>query len=93
MYVDIKSQRGYQNRKNKTAGTRESIVFCSQLSCSSLLRKNIRKVSMDKKFAVFVDAENFRAKEYISVIKEIANHGEILIKQVWGDWNSPTMKT
>jgi uncharacterized protein (TIGR00288 family) len=48
---------------------------------------------MDKKFAVFVDGENISAKDYISVIKEIAKHGEILIKQVWGDFKSPNMKT
>jgi len=48
---------------------------------------------MDKKFAVFVDGENISAKYYESVIKEICLYGEILIKKVYGDRATPSMKT
>jgi len=47
---------------------------------------------MDKKFAVLVDGDNICAKDYEPVIKEIrSTYGEILIKQVYGDWTTPNM--
>jgi len=48
---------------------------------------------MDKKFAVFFDAENISSKNYELAIREILIHGEILKKEVWGDCTSPLMKT
>jgi len=45
-----------------------------------------------KKFAVFVDGDNICAKDYEPIIKEIrSTYGEILIKQVYGDWTTPNM--
>jgi len=47
---------------------------------------------MEKKFAVFVDGDNVCAKDYIPAIKEISStYGEILTKQVYGDWTTSNM--
>jgi uncharacterized protein (TIGR00288 family) len=53
----------------------------------------VEEKTMVRKFAVFVDGDNICAKDYELAIKEIAIHGEILIKQVWGDWTTPHMNT
>jgi uncharacterized protein (TIGR00288 family) len=49
---------------------------------------------MNKKFAVFVDADNICAKDYRPILKEISpTYGEILMKRVYGDWTTPHMNT
>jgi uncharacterized protein (TIGR00288 family) len=49
---------------------------------------------MNKKFAVFVDADNICSKYYEAIISEIrSTYGEILIKRVYADWTTPHMNT
>jgi uncharacterized protein (TIGR00288 family) len=48
---------------------------------------------MEKKFAVFIDGDNICAKDYVTVIKEIATYGDILIKRVYGDWTTSNMNS
>jgi uncharacterized protein (TIGR00288 family) len=47
---------------------------------------------MNKKFAVFVDADNICAKYYEAIMREISStYGKILMKRVYGDWTTPHM--
>jgi uncharacterized protein (TIGR00288 family) len=48
---------------------------------------------MEKKIAVLIDAHNISAKFNKQINRAIAIHGEIVIKQVWGDFESPYMKS
>jgi len=49
---------------------------------------------MDKKFAVFVDADNICARNYKPALREIrSTYGEILIKRVYGDWTTSNMNS
>lgn len=46
----------------------------------------------DKKIAVFFDCENISANHVPSIFDELANYGEIIIKQSFKDWSSSNDK-
>lgn len=46
----------------------------------------------DKKIAVFFDCENISAKHVLSIFNELANYGEVIIKQSFKDWSSSNDK-
>lgn len=46
----------------------------------------------DKKIAVFFDCENISANHVPSIFDELANYGEVIIKQSFKDWSSSNDK-
>ena len=47
----------------------------------------------DKKIAIFFDCENISAKYISSIFDELANYGEVIIKQSFKDWSSSNNKS
>jgi hypothetical protein len=75
-------------------GSGKNVVFYIRLPFRVVYFKQKQgRKTMDKKFAVLVDGDNISAKDYESVIKQIAStYGEILIKRVYGDLTTSNMK-
>ena len=48
---------------------------------------------MDKNFAVFIDGDNISSEYLDAIITEIDGKGEIIIKRVYGDWTTSSMKS
>ena len=47
----------------------------------------------EKKIAVFFDCENISANHVPSIFDELANYGEVIIKQSFKDWCSSNNKS
>uniref|UniRef100_UPI0040482559 NYN domain-containing protein n=1 Tax=Aliarcobacter sp. TaxID=2321116 RepID=UPI0040482559 len=47
----------------------------------------------DKKIAIFFDCENISANHVPSIFDELANYGEVIIKQSFKDWSSSNNKS
>jgi uncharacterized LabA/DUF88 family protein len=48
---------------------------------------------MDKRYAVFIDADNISSEYLDLVMTEIAKDGEMLIKRIYGDWTTSNMNS
>jgi uncharacterized LabA/DUF88 family protein len=44
-----------------------------------------------KKFAIFIDGDNISPTYLGSLLKEVSNEGEILVKRIYGDWTTNSM--
>lgn len=47
----------------------------------------------DQRIAVLIDADNVQASKIKFILDEVANHGVLSIKRIFGDWTSPSMKS
>jgi len=43
------------------------------------------------KYALFIDGDNISPSYLESILREVSNEGEILIKRIYGDWTTPNM--
>ncbi len=50
-------------------------------------------MNLNKKIAVFFDCENISAKHIDDIFDELANYGDVIIKQAYRDWSSNHHKT
>lgn len=48
-------------------------------------------MSMDKRFAVLIDADNVAPKFISSIMDELSNEGTITYKRIYGDWTRPDL--
>ena len=47
---------------------------------------------MDNRIAVLIDCDNISFKTIDSVMKELDQYGEVIIKRAYGNWRSDTLK-
>jgi uncharacterized protein (TIGR00288 family) len=50
-------------------------------------------MEINKKVAVFIDAENISAEHAEKILGEASNYGDVIIKRVFADWSNQQMKT
>ncbi len=48
-------------------------------------------MSLDKRFAVLIDADNVSDKYIQFILDELSNEGTVTIKRIYGDWTKPAL--
>ena len=48
-------------------------------------------MSLDKRFAVLIDADNVSEKYIQFILDELSNEGTVTIKRIYGDWTKPAL--
>ena len=49
--------------------------------------------SMDRRFAVLIDADNVSGKYIKCILDEVSSDGIATYKRIYGDWSSPLLQS